>query len=131
MKQTFFIFLLLISDNESKKTLELAVLLILFYATILSLKYLPRITRILNIMEALSSFSCFLTCCCIYFFDENFPFILKNILILLVTFTHVLFLFLVAVKFGKEILHKYNDNIKKIAQIFNMNEAKFKDQSDY
>lgn len=111
IRQTFFIFLVIATENM--KTIELFISMILLLSMIIYLKFLPRITRIYNIIEFLSLFSCFLTSFCIYFIDDRIPNVLKYILIMFLACVHLLFLFLIFLKLGKEFWSKCQKKLKK------------------
>ena len=120
IKQTFFIFLLLFSA-DNKSTIELIILILLFYNLIYYLKCLPRITKILNVIENVSCLSCFFTSCFIYFVGKEIGTFLKYFLIILMLFIHISFLLFVFYQLIKAVFRKFHKKIKKyINKIYSM-----------
>lgn len=112
MKQTFFIFLLLIS-TESKKTIQLIISFILLSKTIFYLNLIPRIRKILNMIESITLISSFVFSCCSYFIDEKFPIFLKGFLLLSFFLIHGFVTTLITFMLGKEVLSNFRKKIKK------------------
>lgn len=127
IKQTFLIFLMLIS-NDNKKIIELTIILILFFNTIIYLECLPRISRILNFIEFLSSFSCFLTASFIFLLNLDTQSFVRNICFIFVMIIQICFLTLLVYKLLIAVVFKYRRKIRKFLQTFSMKKRKFRDE---
>ena len=118
VRLSVFIFMTLV-DLKSKQTIEILILILLFFSIILSLRFTPRMTRILNILENFSLIACFFTISHIFSFDQNSPDLLKKIFLFIVLLSHCLFLVGFAYEIFKNFLFKYPKKLKKRFKNFN------------
>ena len=123
IKQTFLIFLLLIS-NENKKIIELTIIMILFLNTIIYLEFIPRISRILNFIEFLSSFSCFLIASFLFLLNIDSQNYVRNICFIFVLIIQLFFLSLLVYKLIIAIVFKYKRKIRRIFNSFSTKKKK-------
>lgn len=118
IRQILFIFMFLFSEGR-KETLELTILIILFFSLVVYLNCLPRMSKQLNFIEFIASLAYFFTSCFLYFFTRDITTVFKYVLILLVAVLHCIFLGLISYQLFREILKSFKKMISTILSKIN------------